>query len=189
MDFFCCVPPSLIRGSQCTTCGQKGHHFEVCLKQYTYCIHCEHYGHYSRNYLMKKLTPSELGSWLFKRQVEDDTLSQAMSHCSQNGSPTDTELRKASHPVEQISESSWRSNQCMNIKKAAQNTAQTPLDQKHYNGGERGHCFNGCPNPRIHLPFALITNTAPTSSKKTTKVCFHCDQSGHFALQCPDRRQ
>jgi hypothetical protein len=56
---------------------------------------------------MKKLTPSELEIWLFKRQVEDDTLSQAMSHCPQNGSPTDTELRKTSQPVEQISESSW----------------------------------------------------------------------------------
>jgi hypothetical protein len=107
MDFFGFVPPSLIGGIQCTTCGKKGHHFEVCLKQYTYCTHCEHYGHYSRNFLMKKLTPSELGIWLFKRQVEDETLSQAMSHCSLNGSPTDIELRKASQLVEQISESSW----------------------------------------------------------------------------------
>jgi hypothetical protein len=43
---------------------------------------------------MKKFTPSELGNWLFKRQVEDDTLSQAISHCSLDGSPTDLELRK-----------------------------------------------------------------------------------------------
>jgi hypothetical protein len=55
------------------------HHFEVCLKRYTYCTQCDHYGHNSRNYPMKKFTPSELGNWLFKRQVEDDTLSQAMS--------------------------------------------------------------------------------------------------------------
>jgi hypothetical protein len=96
IDFFGFVPPSLIGGIQCTTCGQKGHHFEVCLKQYTFCVHCEHYDHYSRNCLMRKLTPSELGIWLFERQVEDDTLSQAMSRCSLNGSPTDLELRKAS---------------------------------------------------------------------------------------------
>jgi hypothetical protein len=106
MDFFGFVPPSLIGGIQCTTCGQKGHHFEVCLKRYTYCTHCEHYGHYSRNCPMKKLTPSELGIWLFKRQAKDDTLSQAMSRCSLNGSPRDLELRKASQPVEQISGSS-----------------------------------------------------------------------------------
>jgi hypothetical protein len=49
--------------------------------------------------------------------------------------------------------------------------------------------LNRCPNPCIHLPSALITNIAPTSSKKTAKVCFHCGQSGHFSLQCPDRRQ
>jgi hypothetical protein len=48
---------------------------------------------------MKKFTPSELGNWLFKRQVEDDTLSQAMCHCSLDGSPTDLELRKASQLV------------------------------------------------------------------------------------------
>jgi hypothetical protein len=45
---------------------------------------------------MKKFTPSELRNWLFKRQVEDDTLSQVMNHCSIYGSPTDLELRKAS---------------------------------------------------------------------------------------------
>jgi hypothetical protein len=33
---------------------------------------------------------------LFKRHIEDDTLSQAMSHCSLDGSPTDLELEKAS---------------------------------------------------------------------------------------------
>ena len=35
---------------------------------------------------MKKLDPSELGLLLFKRQVEDETLSEAMSHCSLEGS-------------------------------------------------------------------------------------------------------
>jgi transcription elongation factor Elf1 len=94
MDFFGFVPSSLIGGIHYTTCGKKGHHFDVCLKRYTCCTHCEHYGHNSRNCPMKKFTPSELGNWLFKRQVEDDTLSQAISHCSLDGSPTDLELRK-----------------------------------------------------------------------------------------------
>jgi hypothetical protein len=47
---------------------------------------------------MKKFTPSELGNWLFKRQVKDDTLGQAMSRCSIDGSPIDLELGKASQP-------------------------------------------------------------------------------------------
>jgi hypothetical protein len=106
MDFFGFVPPFLIGGIQCTTCSKKGHYFEVCLKRYTYCTHCEHYGHNSRNCPMKKFTPLELGNWLFKRQVEDDTLSQAMSRCSLDGSRTDLELRKPSRPVGQISRSS-----------------------------------------------------------------------------------
>jgi hypothetical protein len=55
---------------------------------------------------MKKFTPLELGNWLFKRQVEDGTLSQAMSRCSLDGSPTDLELGEASQLVGQISESS-----------------------------------------------------------------------------------
>jgi hypothetical protein len=59
---------------------------------------------------MKKLTPSELGIWLLKRLVEDDTLSQAMSRCSLNGFPRNLELRKASQPVEHTLESSWQSN-------------------------------------------------------------------------------
>jgi hypothetical protein len=52
---------------------------------------------------MKKFTPSELVNWLFKRQVEDDTLSQVMSRCSLDGSPTGLELEKASQPVGHIS--------------------------------------------------------------------------------------
>jgi hypothetical protein len=72
---------------------------------------------------------------------------------------------------------------------AAHNTAQTPPEWKYYNYGEKGHYFNGCPNPRIHLPSALIMNTTPTSNEKIAKVCFHFGQHGHFALQCPDRRQ
>jgi predicted hydrolase (HD superfamily) len=55
---------------------------------------------------MKKFTPSELGNWLFKRQVKEDTLSQVMSHCSLDGSPTDLELEKSSQPVGQITGSS-----------------------------------------------------------------------------------
>jgi hypothetical protein len=78
---------------------EKGHHFKICLKRYTYCTHCEHYDHNSRNFLIKKFTPSELGYLLFKRQAEDDTLSQVMSHCSLDGSPTYLDLRKSSQPV------------------------------------------------------------------------------------------
>jgi hypothetical protein len=180
---------------------------------------------------MKKLTPSELGIRLFKRQVEDDTLSQAMSRCSLNGPPSDLEHGKASQPIEQISESSQRSNPYMNPfyssiflsavgkssnalvtfaericfgcskkghyvnkcpqrcpkdppteigtvttqsiqhsknvhisivgsqkvqgSQTAQNSAQTPPNQKYYNYGEKGHYFNECPNPCIHLPSAL----------------------------------
>jgi hypothetical protein len=113
-DFVVFVPPSLIWGIQCTTCSQKGHHFEVCLKRYTYSTHCEHYGHYSTNCLMKKLTPLDWWIWLFKKQVEDGTLSQAASHCSLNESHRDLELREASQPVRQISESSRQNNWCMN---------------------------------------------------------------------------
>jgi hypothetical protein len=72
---------------------------------------------------------------------------------------------------------------------ATQNTAQTPPDRKYYNYGEKGHYFNRCSNPCIHLPSALIMNTTPTVWEKNVKVCFHCGQSVHFALQCPDRRQ
>jgi hypothetical protein len=59
---------------------------------------------------MNKFTPSELGNWFFKRQVKDDTLSQAISHCSLDGSPIDLELGKASRPVGQILGSSQRCN-------------------------------------------------------------------------------
>jgi hypothetical protein len=45
------------------------------------------------------------------------------------------------------------------------------------------------PNPCIHRPSILIMNIAPTSSEKATKVCFHCGQRCHFALQCLDRCQ
>jgi hypothetical protein len=72
---------------------------------------------------------------------------------------------------------------------ATQNATQSPPDQKYYNCEEKGHYFNGCPNPRIHRPYVPIMNIAPTSSEKTAKVCFHCGQRGHFALQCSDRCQ
>jgi hypothetical protein len=264
-DFFGFVPPSLIGGIQCTTCGKKGHHFEVCLKRYTYCTHCEHYDHNSRNRLMKKFTLLELGNWLFRRQVKDDTLSQAMSHCSIDGSPTDLELKKACQPDGQISGSSWWRNQYMNpcnslvfvsaMRKSSnalvtfsdqicfeydekghyvnkspqrrlkdqatetsiatlqtiqcsnnyksqvignqnvlrsqstQNATQTAPDRKYYNCEEKCHYFNGCQIPCIHHPSVLITNIAPTSSEKTAKVCFHCGQRCHCALQCPYRYQ
>jgi hypothetical protein len=199
---------------------------------------------------MKKFTSSELGNWLFKRQVKDNTLSQAMSRCSLDGSPIDLELRKASQPVGQILGSSRRRNQYMNTfdlsiflsamrkssnalvtfsdriyfecdekghyvnkcpqrrlkdqptetgittlqtiqcsnsyksqvignqnvlrSQATQNATQTPPDQKYYNCKEKDHYFNGCPNPCIHCPSVPIMNIAPTSSEKTTKVCFYC---------------
>jgi hypothetical protein len=153
-NFFGFVPPSLIGGIQCTTCGKKGHHFEVCLKQYTYCTHCEHYRHNLRNYPMKKLTPSELGNWLFKRQVEDDTLSQAMSHCSLNESPRDLEYGKASQLVEQTSESSQQSNQCMNpfyssiFLSAMLKSSNAPVTFSEwicFRCDEKGHYVNKCP--------------------------------------------
>jgi hypothetical protein len=154
MDFFGFVPPSLIGGIQCTTCGKKGHHFEVCLKRYTYCTHCEHYGNNSRNCPMKKFTSSQLGNWLFKRQVEDDTLSQAMSYCSLDGSPIDLELRKASQPVGQMSGSSQRRNQYMNpldssvflsVMWKSSNALVTFSDRICFECDEKGDYINKCP--------------------------------------------
>jgi hypothetical protein len=72
---------------------------------------------------------------------------------------------------------------------ATQNATQTPPDRKYYNCEEKGHYFHGCPNPCIHRPSVLIMNIAPTSSEKTAKICFHCGQRCHFALQYPDRCQ
>jgi hypothetical protein len=80
-------------------------------------------------------------------------------------------------------------NQNVLRSQATQNVTQTPPDRKYYNCEEKGHYFNECPNPCIHRSSVLITNIAPTCSKKTTKVCFHCGQRCHFALQCPDRCQ
>jgi hypothetical protein len=80
-------------------------------------------------------------------------------------------------------------NQNVLRPQAMQNATQTPLDQKYYNYKEKGQYFNGCPNPCIHRPSVLITNIAPTSSEKATKVCFHCGQRCHFTLQCPNRCQ
>jgi hypothetical protein len=137
---------------------EKGHHFEVCLKWYTYYTHCEHHDHNSRNCPMKKFTPSELGNWLFKRQVEDDTLSQAMSHCSLDGSPTDLELKKASQPVGQISRSSRRCNQYMNpfdssiflsAMRKSSNALVTFSDQICFECDEKGHYVYMCPQRRL----------------------------------------
>jgi hypothetical protein len=214
---------------------------------------------------MKKFIPSELGNWLFKRQVEDDTLSQGMSQCSLDGSPTDLELRKASRPVGQISGSSRQRNQYMNPfdskdflsvmrkssnglvtfsdqicfecdekghyvnkcpkrrlkdqptemgittlqtiqcsnsyksqvignqnvlrSQATQNVTQTPPDRKYKNCEEKAHYFNEFPTPCIRRSSVLITNIAPTSSEKTTNVCFHCGQRCHFALHYLNRCQ
>jgi hypothetical protein len=80
-------------------------------------------------------------------------------------------------------------NQNVLRPQAMKNVTQTPPDRKYYNCEEKGHYFNGCPNPCVHLPSVLITNIAPTSSEKTAKVCFHCGQRCHFALHCPDRCQ
>jgi hypothetical protein len=80
-------------------------------------------------------------------------------------------------------------NQNVLRSQATQNATQTPPDRKCYNCEEKGHYFNGCPNPCIHRPSVPIMNIAPSSSEKTIKVCFHCEQRCHFALQCPDRCQ
>jgi hypothetical protein len=106
---------------------------------------------------MKKLTPSELGTWLFKRQVKDDTPSQAMSRCSLDGSPIDLELRKASHPVGQISRSSRRHNQYMN-----------PFDSSIFLSAMRKSSN------------ALVTFS--------DRICFECDEKGHYVNKCPQRR-
>jgi hypothetical protein len=42
------------------------------------------------------------------------------------------------------------------------------------------------PIPCIHRPSILIMNIAPTSSEKIVKICFHCGQRCHFALQYPN---
>jgi hypothetical protein len=66
---------------------------------------------------MKNLIPLELGNWLFKRQVEDDTLTQALSRCSLNGSPIYIELKIASQPVEWILESSCKVTSVCTLEK------------------------------------------------------------------------
>jgi len=86
-DFFGFVPPSLLGRIQCTTGGQKCNPLDVCLKWGIFSDHCGQYGYYQAKCPMKMLTPSELGFWLFKRQVEDGTHSQAMSRCSLKGFP------------------------------------------------------------------------------------------------------
>jgi hypothetical protein len=118
---------------------------------------------------MKKFTSSELGNWLFKRQVEDDTLSQAMSHCSLDGSPTDLELGKASQPVGQVSRSSRRRNQCMNpfdssiflsVMQKFSNALVTFSSRICFECDEKGHYVNKCPQRR---PKDQLTKTSITT--------------------------
>jgi hypothetical protein len=120
---------------------------------------------------MKKFTPSELGIWLFKRQVEDDTLSQAMSRGSLNGSPRDIELRKASQPVEQVSESSRQSNLCMNpfylsiflsAMRKSSNALVTFFEWIWFGCGEKEHYVNRCPQRR---PKDQLTETGIATSQ------------------------
>jgi hypothetical protein len=103
---------------------------------------------------MKKFTPSELGNWLFKKQVGDETLSQVKSHCSLDGSPTDVELGKASQPDGQISGSSQRHNQYMNpfdssiflsAMRKCSNALVTFSDRICFECDEKGHYVNKCP--------------------------------------------
>jgi hypothetical protein len=106
---------------------------------------------------MKKFTLSEFGNWLFKRQVKDDTLSQAISRCSLDGSPTNLELRKASHLVGHISRSSRRCNQYMNpfdssiflsVTRKSSNALVTFSDRICFECDEKGHYVNKCPQRR-----------------------------------------
>ena len=106
-------PKSFTRRIQCTTCGRRSHHFEVCPKKDIVCYHCEQYGHYSNRCPMKKLDPSELGFLLFKRQVEDETLSEAMSYCSIDGSHAS--LENESQPFGHMSRSGQQNSQCMTL--------------------------------------------------------------------------
>jgi hypothetical protein len=107
---------------------------------------------------MKKFTSSELGNWLFKRQVGDDTLSQAISHCSLDGSPTDLELGKASQPVGQILGSSQRRNPYMNpfnssvflsAMRKSSNALVTFSDWICFECDKKGHYVNKCPQRHL----------------------------------------
>jgi hypothetical protein len=127
---------------------------------------------------MKKFTPSELGNWLFKRQVEDDTLSQAVSHCSLDGSHTDLELGKASQPVGQISGSSQRHNQYMNsfdssifisAMRKSSNALVTFFDRICFKCDEKGHYVNKCPQRR--------PKDQPTETGITTLQTIQCSNS------------
>jgi hypothetical protein len=104
MNFFSFARRPLSGWIPCTICGQKGHRFEVSLKRHILCNRSEHYGHYLGKCPMKKLTPSERGMWLFKRQVIDNTLNQAMGRCSLNGLPTNPRPGNNSQPFVQMLE-------------------------------------------------------------------------------------
>jgi hypothetical protein len=110
---------------------------------------------------MKKFTPSELGNWLFKRQVKDDNISQTMSCCSLDGSPRDLELGKASQPVGQISGSSQRHNPYMipfdssvflSVMRKSSNALVTFSDRICFECDEMAHYVYKCPQRCIKDP-------------------------------------
>jgi hypothetical protein len=156
MDFFGFVPPSLIGGIQCTTYGRKRPFCSLLEAVYILYSLWALWPQF-KELPDEKFTPSELGNWLFKRQVEDDTLSQAMSHCSLDGSPTDLELEKASQPIGQISRSSQRHNQYINPFDSSiflsamwksSNALVTFSDRICFECDEKWHYVNKCPQRR-----------------------------------------
>ena len=56
-----------------------------------------------------------MGLLLFKRQVEDETLSEAMSHCSLDGSYASPENENNSQISRQMSRSGQQNKQCMTL--------------------------------------------------------------------------
>jgi hypothetical protein len=52
-----------------------------------------------------------------------------------------------------------------------------------------GSLFQWVPQSTYTSPFYTDHEYNSNPNKKTVKICFHCGQSGQFALQCPDRRQ
>ena len=142
---------------QCTTCGRHGHHFEVCPKRDIMCYHCEQHGHYANKCPIKKLDPLELGLLLFKRQVEDETLSEAMSHCSLDGSYASPGNENNSQPSGQMPGSGQQNNQCMTL-------------------------FNSLAFLSI---MQLPHESAETQATPAKRICYKCREEGHYANKCP----